>query len=295
MLKKLLKLSMVKLKKKPAFFSSGFKFLIVVVVSTILVLSGVTYQTNSLPRRVLGASTIADTAEGQQTDGQINQRPDFQPPAGTQQNQNFQEGQNPPSPLYRASFETQNHERFTLGQDHPEIQISSQDGRLSIKARNQNGLETELDTGSLGLINEGLRNEGLEIATTEGGFLLRQGTYSAMTHFPLSINTLTNQLTVTTPTGTKTVAVLPDQAVENLIRQKFISVVASSSADTGINLDVYASQSAFMINGILHKNLFGFFPVNIDKTAVVSAENGQLLTTYESFINKLLDLLSVPS
>lgn len=285
---------MAKLKKKSIFSSTGFNFLTVVAVSTVLVLTISSIQKNSSTNRVLGASTIADAAEGQQTQGQNYQHENYQP-SDLQQNGNLGEGGNPPVPLYRVNFETQNHERFMPGENNPEIEISSDGGHLNIRAKNRNGQETQLNDNSLNQINESLKSEGLEIATTDGGFLLKQGTFSAKTHFPLSINTTNNELTVTTPAGTKTVAVLPDQAVENLIRQKFISVVASSSADTGISLDVYASQSAFMINGILHKNLFGFFPVNINRTAVVSAENGQLLQTNESFINKLLDLLSIPS
>lgn len=246
--------------------------------------------------KVLGDSTYL-TQTGQVQQNQDQEQNQIQnSDQNHQQNQEQNQEQNHQldvKPLENVAFKAQESHRNVYLNTDSSIELSTGDGHLQITAKHKDGTETKLDSNSLNLINENLKGEDLQIATTSGnGFSIKHGEYEAKTHFPLSINPTTNELTVTTPAGTKVVAVLPDQAVNNLIRQKYIDVVASSSIDTGINLDQYASQSAFMVNGILHKKLFGLFPVNVDKTAYVSTENGQVLNVTQSLISKLLDLLS---
>ena len=292
-------------KRQVSFFSSFyFRLLLVITLVAVGIWGYKTVFSNPYQDSVLGASTfIADGPVSQNgttnmvnkgilPGGIISYPGGQQEPPGGIRNDNHNP-QLTPSPLSRIRFEEQNHRQIMFNSDSSSIQISSVGGHLSIRGRDANGNETELNTDSLGKINEGLKGEGLEIATGSGSeFFLRQGTFSAQTHFPLSINPVTGQLTVTTPAGTKDVAVLPDQAVENLIRQKFINIVASSSADTGITLGQYASQSAYMVNGIAQKKLFGLLPVDINKTAYVSTQNGQILNITESFLSRLFDLLS---
>lgn len=176
------------------------------------------------------------------------------------------------------------------------FELENEDGKLKIKAKERNGTEFELETESIDDINEALEEEGISIATSGSKLRIRSGLFEAETHFPLSINPTTNTLTVTTPAGTKDVAVLPDQAVANLLRNRFIERIASGSATenpTGIKLGLLGNNPVFQVLGYDDQKLFGFIPVSIQKTSFVSAENGEIVKVDETFINILLDLLSL--
>lgn len=186
--------------------------------------------------------------------------------------------------------------RVRLDSTGGRFELRSEDGKLKIKIKQKDGDEVEVENDSLDDINEALEEEDIHVATASGNRLrIRRGEFEAETHFPLSINPTTNQLTVTTPAGEKDVAVLPDQAVTNLLRLKFIDRIASGSAEenpTGIKLGLLGNSPAFQILGSDDQKLFGFIPVSVNKTSFVSAENGNVVRIDETFLNRLLDLFS---
>lgn len=177
------------------------------------------------------------------------------------------------------------------------FELENEAGKLKIKAKEKDGTEFELESESLDDINEALEDEGISVASASGNRLrIRRGVFEAETHFPLSINPTTNTLTVTTPAGVKDVAVLPDQAVANLFKLKFIDRIASGSAaenPTGIKLGLLGNNPVFQVLGVDEQKLLGFIPVSINKTSFVSAENGQVIKVDETFLQRLLDLFSV--
>lgn len=187
--------------------------------------------------------------------------------------------------------------RMRLDSTGGRFELKSEDGKLKIKIKEEDGREFELETESLDDINDALEEEDIHLATASGNRLrIRRGLFEAETHFPLSINPTTNTLTVTTPAGEKDVAVLPDQAVINLLRFKFIDRIASGSAaenPTGIKLELLGNNPVFQILGVDEQKLLGFIPVSIGKTSYVSAENGEIVRIDETFFNRLLDLFSI--
>lgn len=326
---------MAKNKSRSLYSAVGFRLLLVTTLTALSVYGLKTFTQSSTNNNVLGTSVfIADkgsdsggssgggTSDGQSgsgsnsisdsqnTSGSINnsvpppttkptevehksepvERPEAKTPEPTKIPEFNTES------LNNVEFQTQKgRASLNLEQQNSKLEISNEDGKLSIKAKDENGTETQLhQEDSLEKINEALKDEDIEVGTGSGNLLtIRKGQFEAETHFPLTINPTTNSLTVTTPAGEKTVAVLPDQAVNNLINQKFIDQVASTSAGTGIVLGLLNNQPAFQIQGTDAKKLLGFLPVDISKTSYVSAENGSVLKTNESIINSILDLLSV--
>ncbi len=283
-------------KKKDSLYSSlGFKLLTVTTIVSLMLLGVKNLAQNTQNTNVLGDSTFVTENETEHNSQAEVQEPTDTPEPAEIHNENEVKSEINMEALNKVEFQSENGKReIHLQQGNSSIEISSEDGHLSVKAKNADGTEVQLQENALDKINEALKDEDVEIATTSGnGFLIRKGQFEAQTHFPLSINPTTNALTVTTPAGVKTVAILPDVAVNNLLRQKYIDEVASSSANTGIVLGVMNNQPAFQINGVDNKKLLGFISVAIDKTAFVSAQNGQVLKIDESFLSKLLDLLSV--
>lgn len=147
-------------------------------------------------------------------------------------------------------------------QDMDEAEIESEDGsKLKIKIKS-NGDEFEFES----------KGENVNVKSD----------------FPLSVNSETNELTVTTPAGVKVVAILPDQAVNNILTNQKLTVVTSTNINEGEN-----GELEYQVEGQDEQRLLGLFNVKIRKTFTISATTGQELSNQTDFLNKILDLLSV--
>lgn len=101
--------------------------------------------------------------------------------------------------------------------------IEQKDGRLVIKSETENGEETEVGEQEQFKIEERLDKQQIKVATGSGQSLVfARGMMGARTNFPLSVDQATNALMVTTPAGIRTVTVLPDAAVANLLAANVI-------------------------------------------------------------------------
>lgn len=183
--------------------------------------------------------------------------------------------------------------------------LEIRDDRVVIKAEQEDGTEVELEDDAILKIDERLGASGIKVATASAGkFVLQRGTTGAVTNFPLSIDLATNTLSINTPSGVKTVAVLPDQAVQNLIAANVISRIGGSAIVDEViknNLSTISEiitlgerngVPVYEINGVSDQKLLGFIPVQIQKTAAVSAQTGEVVSTDLSLGGRLLDLLS---
>jgi len=199
------------------------------------------------------------------------------------------------------------------------IKMEQKNGELKIKTKNEiTGEETEIETKTekkekpetpeienetedeaetevLKIKEREDKNE-VKINTKNGDFTINRNNVGATTNFPLTVDSQTNVLTVTTPAGEKQVTVLPDQAVQNMLSRNVIDQVSGQSADN-LSSRVKMTQKSdgslvYEVEGEKQEKLFGLMPLKFKKTAVVSVETGELLETKESFINKLLGLIS---
>ena len=183
--------------------------------------------------------------------------------------------------------------------------LEIRDDRTVIKAEQEDGTEVELEDNTIFKIEERLGKSGIKIATAGAErFIVQRGTAGAVTSFPLSIDLATNTLTVNTPAGQKTVTVLPDQAVQNLIAANVVNRIGGqavvdavlnnnlSSVSQVITLGEQNGVPVYEINGISDQKLLGFIPVSIEKTVDVSAETGEIISTDISLGDRILDLFS---
>jgi hypothetical protein len=115
---------------------------------------------------------------------------------------------------------------------------------------------------------------------------------------PLSFNLETNEMTVTTPAGTKVVAVLPDAALAKARLEANIEVPPASDDpeeidESGqVSLMEYQNSPTYAIKGKSKKNVLGVFPVELDKTVYVSAVSGNVVDTKLTGLARFLDLIS---
>lgn len=183
--------------------------------------------------------------------------------------------------------------------------LEIRDDRTIIKAEQEDGTEVELEDDTIFKIEERLGASGIKIATAGAErFVVQRGTTGAITDFPLSIDLATNTLTVNTPAGQRTVTVLPDQAVQNLIAANVVNRIGGqavvgavrnnnlSSVSQVITLGEQNGVPVYELNGISDQKLLGFIPVSIEKSVEVSAQTGEILSTDVSFGSRILDLLS---
>jgi len=166
-----------------------------------------------------------------------------------------------------------------------------------------------------------VEGEDVQVATNGGGFDMPGKHLGAISHFPISIDPTTNALIITTPAGTKTVAILPDKAIENILTKGILSRIgghiASGSAEEGggsssgsgtlftdeqasgsgasDNLELTEENGApvYKVNGSLNKKLFGLISVSVNKTVTLSAETGHIVSTNEGIFSRILDTLSL--
>lgn len=149
--------------------------------------------------------------------------------------------------------------------------------------------------------------------------------------FPLRIDLSTNQLIMTKDGIERVLTVLPEHAVQNMLRAhlkkglgpKFFGVLpsatpsasptASASAtpeaspsaepeatesaeitilESQIELEEKDGKPVYKIPALKHLRLLGFIPVTTQLTGYVSAETGTLLEEQQSLLSRILDLLS---
>ena len=140
------------------------------------------------------------------------------------------------------------------------------------------------------------------------------------TNFPITVNPLTNEKIVTTPSGTK-VIILPEVAIQNMIKAGFPVVLppepllspssspeatpsATPSAtpevspsleteDGSVVLTELNNELVYEIPAIKNQKFLGLFSVKIKVKGYVSAENGDILEIKKSLFDNILDFLSV--
>lgn len=184
-------------------------------------------------------------------------------------------------------------------QGAPIIRESGED-EVRSHTENHDGVENETSAGQqmhpdinpLGKGQGGTASIGTISADEQ---IIRQGSVAAHTRFPLSIDPQTGALTVTTPAGQKTVTVLPQQALKQLMQHKIIDrlqITSEGSTSGSLNLTLFDNKPAFEVQGIDDKKLFGIIPVSIPKTSFVSAENGEVMKTTQSFVSHILSAFS---
>lgn len=196
-------------------------------------------------------------------------------------------------------------------QNGVKVKIEREGDRFRIKTENASGQETEIGDDNLVSIEERADRNQVRIRTfdnTEDQLrnraIIERLNTQALTDLPLSVNLQTNELTVTTPAGEKTVTVLPDQAVQNMLAANVIDRVGGQelseavqqggveALDNVIELEDQDGTPTYIIKGVKNRKLLGFFDVTTDVEVEVSAETGELVDTNQSLLDTIISAFS---
>lgn len=195
--------------------------------------------------------------------------------------------------------------RIEVTSEGIKTKLEYRDGRVTVKAEREDGTEEELEDDAILKIGQRLDDRGVRVSTAAGErFVLQQGATGAVTKFPLTLDLATNTLTVNTPAGERPVTVLPGQAVTGLLVAQIVSQIggqrvaelATSGELTGVKQLITLADregvSVYEIVGLSNQRLLGLIPVAVERTAIVSAETGELVTVRESLLNRVIDALA---
>lgn len=201
--------------------------------------------------------------------------------------------------------------RTDVYQGGTKVRLERVGDRFRIKAENELGEELELGEDELISIDERADHDQIRIRTFDSTAdqlrhraIIERLNTQALTDLPLSVDLETNELTVTTPAGEKTVTVLPDQAVQNMLAANVIDKIGGEelvnlvreggveTLDQVIQLSEQNGVAVYEIAGIKEHRLLGFFPVTTDVTVTVSAETGEVVDTEQSFLDSVVAIFS---
>ena len=162
---------------------------------------------------------------------------------------------------------------------------------LKVETKDEDGEEEELEDQDELEIEDEDGDDDIKLATGAGRMIeIRHKGTNAQTELPISVNVATRALTVTTPAGVRTVAILPDTAVANMVRRGVVEGVASGSGQ--VELKIENNEVVYEIQGESTEKLLGILPIKIKKTVVVSAQTGEEVSVAQGLLQRILDLLS---
>lgn len=191
-----------------------------------------------------------------------------------------------------------------IKQGNLRLKFEIKDGKVEIETKvksgeNETELENEAENDAVNEVEAELEKEDVKVATAPGQIALVNKRAGALTNFPLSINPTTRQLTVTTPVGSKVVAVLPQKAIDNMLAAHVMDDVTSEKADNNlasiqdlVQMEVENGVLGYKIKGTKNHKLLGIIPFKTGVDAFVSAENGQVVQTQESLLAKILNRIA---
>ncbi len=192
------------------------------------------------------------------------------------------------------------------------IEYEREGDKIVTKFKDEDGEELELEASEeseiLDELEDEIEDDDIKIATgsAQTGFV--QKGRRVRTNFPLSINPATGELFVTTPSGVKIVTILPQEAVDNMIRagvltrldepqlpaapESTLSANVLSVEDAPIEITEVNNTPAYVISGVKAQKMLGFIPVDIKIKTFVSTADGSLIDIQESLLSRILDLIS---
>lgn len=173
---------------------------------------------------------------------------------------------------------------------------------------------TEVETSG---VDENVENEDEDEDSQEATPTVKPG-QKIRTNFPITVNPETNEKTVTTPGGVKTI-ILPEVAIQNMIKAGFPVVLPpgddgeatpsatpegtpSGSTESGelevdseseILLTELDGELVYEIPAVKAEKFLGVFDVKVKVKGIVSAQDGQIIKLKKSLFDSILDFLSI--
>lgn len=157
------------------------------------------------------------------------------------------------------------------------IALENSNGKITLNVsgdgQNQNLDVTNLNENLVEIQARGDAND-IKISQENGKFILNENGISAQTAFPIIVDPVKNQLSVTTDSGDRLISVLPYEATLSLVRAKIIDKVNDNQMSLG---EDSKGELIYQIDGTRNINLFNVASIKASVNSSVSASNGEIL------------------
>ncbi len=138
-----------------------------------------------------------------------------------------------------------------------------------------------------------------EIASSEGQRAFYKNNAAAVSKFPLKIGSDSGRLIAKTGEGEKSVTVLPAHAIRNMLASGVMDYVDSekmpgelASVKDVVKLEERDGVLGYEIEGDRKHSLLGIFDLKTRVKTFVSAENGEVVNTTQSFFGRILNRIA---
>ncbi len=174
------------------------------------------------------------------------------------------------------------------------VKFEIKDGEVRIKNEIENN--DELEQEDLDEIENKIKDLDFKVSTSEGKILVQKNKFGAFSNFPLQLDLETKQLIASTSAGARILTILPDQAIENMLKANVITKILGLQGDTSLADIVELGEKngipVYKLSGIKSHKLLGLIPIETEVKAEVSAETCDLVSTEQSMLSQVIDLLS---
>lgn len=269
-------------------FEKGFAPLALLIIVAVLVLGFTAKSYQDRKTSVINTSVLSESSDSGGSGGDSGDSGNSGKSDSTNSNSNQDTSTSKPS-VQITTKSVENEIKSPKSTEKPE-KIETPEPKETPESEVETEVESEVKDGSISAKIK-IRN-----GTNSSQFEQENSKVEVQGDFPITVDKTSKQLSVTTADGVKNLTVLPDTAVNNVLGLGVVSEI-TTDAKTGKNSVTLKTDAngnlVYEINGVKFEKLFGIFNVSIDKTTQISAQSGQLTSTQQSAISKLLDLLSI--
>lgn len=128
----------------------------------------------------------------------------------------------------------------------------------------------------------------VRIGIKDGKFSLEQRGLTAVTDYPISVDTKKAVISVTTESGDKYLSILPYEATQSFLRTKLVNWI---TAEKEISIVEEDQELSYVISGIKEIVVFDIPVYSIPITTKISATTGEVLSLVEPNWLKFLDII----
>lgn len=172
-----------------------------------------------------------------------------------------------------------------------EIIISKVDAKVEVALNSESGQTTSLFDSSnapvLEIENE-IASRRILIKKIDSGFGIQEQGVTALTDFDVKVDPKLKNISLETTSGTRTLNVLPSDALETVIRAHIIDFVPDGNLKVSETAD---GELIYTLNGTRTVNLFNITKIKVPVSSIVSATSGMVESTNEPQLLKIFGFL----
>ncbi len=164
----------------------------------------------------------------------------------------------------------------SLALSDAQVSLTKDAGNVVLDVKNETG-EHQADVTNIkdNLIEIEARpqTQKVTIGYKDEQFIITENGVTARTTFPITINAKTNELSVTTPSGLRVLAILPFEASTSAMKANLLTESPSLAEIT----ESPNGELSYLLSGKKELNFFNIIPYKFDTKVYISALTGEVL------------------